>query len=97
MSDIKVRDLNPAGSEFFQDSENFLNDLNDMDTNSVYGGQGTSLTDYFGFGTKLLEYGILGYGINNIASLALNFSNLGGGIGGNGGNGDNGGSTSVGV
>jgi hypothetical protein len=81
MSDIKVANLN-LGSELFEDSENFLTDL---DTTSVYGGAGADFPEYVGYGVKTLEYGILGFGINNIASLALNFSNLGDGTGGDNG------------
>jgi len=91
MSNIQVSDLGHAGSEFFQDSENFLDDLNDVNTASVYGGQGQFFENYVGYGIKTLEYGILGYGINNIVSLTLNFSNLGEGVGNNGDNGAGGG------
>jgi hypothetical protein len=91
MSDIKVADLN-LGSELFEDSENFLTDLTDLDTTSVYGGAGANYPEFVGYGVKTLEYSILGFGINNIASLALNFSNLGGGAG-NGTGGGTGGST----
>jgi hypothetical protein len=87
MSDIKVANLN-LGSELFEDSENFLTDLTDLDTTSVYGGAGEDFPEYVGYGVKTLEYGILGFGINNIASLALNFSNLGGDLGGDLGGGD---------
>jgi hypothetical protein len=81
MSDIKVANLN-LGSELFEDSENFLTDLTDLDTTSVYGGAGADFPEYVGYGVKTLEYGILGFGINNIASLALNFTNLGDGTNG---------------
>jgi hypothetical protein len=40
MASIKVSELRPTGSELFQDSESFLNELNDRDTNSVLGGRG---------------------------------------------------------
>jgi hypothetical protein len=31
MATIKIHDLNPAGSELFQDSESFLNELTDAE------------------------------------------------------------------
>lgn len=38
MSKIQLSELNPAGSELFQDSENFLNELNDRELGDVVGG-----------------------------------------------------------
>ncbi|MGM3308758.1 hypothetical protein ACSQ6I_22740 [Anabaena sp. WFMT] len=38
MSKLKVSDLNPAGFQFFQDSETFLIDLNDDDLSIPRGG-----------------------------------------------------------
>lgn len=37
MADIKITELLPAGSELFQDSESFLNELNEQEM-SVFGG-----------------------------------------------------------
>ncbi|MGE5658249.1 MAG: hypothetical protein ACM37W_16725 [Actinomycetota bacterium] len=85
MANIKVSELHPAGSELFMDSESFLNDLTDMDTLSVQGGQGANFVPYIGFGSKLLEYGVVGYAINNLVSLAQTFSTTGGVGGGTGG------------
>ncbi|BAY08125.1 hypothetical protein [Calothrix sp. NIES-2098] len=92
MANIKVSELRPAGSEFFQDSESFLNDLNDMDTTSVHGGEGTNLVPYLQFGAKLLEYSVVGLGITTITSLVGTFSSTGTGIGSGSGSG---GSTGV--
>lgn len=82
MANIKVSELHAAGSELFQDSESFLNDLNDMDTTSVHGGEGANYVPYLQFGSKLLEYSVVGLGISTIASLAGSFSTTGTGIGG---------------
>ncbi|MEH2072418.1 MAG: bacteriocin [Nostoc sp.] len=38
MANIKLHDLSPAGSELFQDSESFLNELNTEELNNVNGG-----------------------------------------------------------
>ncbi|MBC1236967.1 hypothetical protein VF14_33350 [Nostoc linckia z18] len=37
MATIKIHDLSPAGSELFQDSESFLNELTDAEL-GVHGG-----------------------------------------------------------
>jgi hypothetical protein len=38
MATIKISELRPAGSEFFQDSESFLNELNDQEVLTTVGG-----------------------------------------------------------
>jgi hypothetical protein len=38
MAEIKLSELSPAGSELLQDSENFLNELNDREIENVVGG-----------------------------------------------------------
>ena len=38
MTNINISDLKPAGSEFFLNSENYLNELADSELNSIYGG-----------------------------------------------------------
>ncbi len=38
MAKIKISELRPAGSELLQDSENFLNELNDYELENVVGG-----------------------------------------------------------
>ncbi len=48
MASIKISELRPAGSELFQDSESFLNELSDRETGNLEGGAvthvGVSLT-----------------------------------------------------
>ena len=39
MSEIKITNLEPAGSEFFEDNEGYLNDLSEDDL-TVWGGTG---------------------------------------------------------
>jgi len=38
MAEIKLSELNPAGSELLQDSENFLNELDEREIENVVGG-----------------------------------------------------------
>ncbi|YAF96625.1 MAG: hypothetical protein AB3A66_02790 [Nodularia sp. CChRGM 3473] len=79
MANITLSELHAAGSELFQDSESFLNELNDVD--SISGGQ-------IGFGatatqaavsnpatlTKLAEAFVYVYGIGHVTVLAKSFS-----------------------
>lgn len=39
MSSIKISELQPTGLELFQDSESFLNELNDQEIGGIKGGQ----------------------------------------------------------
>ncbi|MDJ0734918.1 MAG: hypothetical protein QNJ47_12765 [Nostocaceae cyanobacterium] len=71
MANIKISELRPSGFELFQDSESFLNDMNEMDTMSIHGGEG------YGF-SKYLQYGIGGFAINNVVSIYSKFSRYGG-------------------
>ncbi|YAF96624.1 MAG: hypothetical protein AB3A66_02785 [Nodularia sp. CChRGM 3473] len=81
MANITLSELHAVGSEFFQDSESFLNELSDVD--SISGGQ-------FGFAggataaqlavsdpktlTKLAEAFVYVYGIGHVTYLAKSFS-----------------------
>ncbi|OUL30846.1 hypothetical protein BV378_02950 [Nostoc sp. RF31YmG] len=38
MASIKIAELRPAGSELFQDSESFLNELNEKEISTAIGG-----------------------------------------------------------
>ncbi|MFW9259751.1 hypothetical protein [Nostoc sp. CALU 546] len=74
MTKITLFELRPAGSELFQDSENFLADLSDMDSISINGGEGYGYEQLLQYGIKGFEFSILGFGINNVVSLAKSFS-----------------------
>ncbi|WP_413171838.1 hypothetical protein [Anabaena azotica] len=72
MASIKLSELQATGTELFQDSESFLNDMSDA--NTVYGG-------YYGSGVsdistleKLAEAFVNVYGIGHIAYLAKSYS-----------------------
>ena len=43
MASIKIFELTPAGAELFQDTESFLNELNDQETLMVSGGGGSNV------------------------------------------------------
>jgi hypothetical protein len=72
MASIKLSELQATGSELFQDSESFLNDMSDV--NSIYGGShGSDVSDISTF-TKLAEAFVNVYGIGHIAYLAKSYS-----------------------
>jgi hypothetical protein len=82
MANITLSQLQAAGSELFQDSESFLNELSDVD--SISGGQviGTAVTGATVAAgvsnpitlTKLAEAYVYVYGIEHVTLLAKSFS-----------------------
>ena len=78
MANITLSELHAAGSELFQDSESFLNELNDVD--SISGGQVTIATGvtYAASNpwtlTKLAEAFVTVYAIEHVTILAKSFS-----------------------
>jgi hypothetical protein len=40
MAFIKINELRPAGSELFQDSESYLNELSEQELSATFGGDG---------------------------------------------------------
>jgi hypothetical protein len=42
MAMIEISNLNTAGNDLFADTESFLNELQDTDSNQVFGGKGKS-------------------------------------------------------
>ncbi len=72
MATITLAQLQVTGSELFQDSESFLNEMSDVD--SIVGGTyGASVSDLSGL-TKLAEAWVYTYGIGHIAYIAHSFS-----------------------
>jgi hypothetical protein len=72
MANITLSELNIAGSELFQDSESFLNELKDVDV--ISGGSYN-----YGFSdastlTKLAEAFVTVYAIGHVTYLAKSFS-----------------------
>jgi hypothetical protein len=75
MAFIAVNELRATGAELFQDSESFLNELNNLD-DSVHGGGDYSNTTngVLGLAAKGFEFGVITYGIDAIGHLAMSFS-----------------------
>jgi hypothetical protein len=73
MASIKLDQLQANGSELFQDSESFLNEMSDINSISVHGGGYYDFSDMSVF-TKLAEAFVNTYGIGNIAYLAKSYS-----------------------
>ncbi|MFM7371368.1 MAG: hypothetical protein ACKO2Z_26965 [Sphaerospermopsis kisseleviana] len=71
MASIKLSELQVAGSELFQDSESFLNEMSDA--NSVYGGGNDYVSDASTL-TTLAEAFVNTYGIGHIGYLAKSYS-----------------------
>jgi hypothetical protein len=77
MASIKLSELQVTGSELFQDSESFLNEMSDVNSIAVYGGySGSSVSDMSTL-TKLAEAFVNTYGIAHIAYLAKSYSDKG--------------------
>ena len=78
MANIKLSELNAAGSELFQDSESFLNEFSDVD--SISGGQiGVATGATYGASnlltlTKLAEAFVITYAVDHVTVLAKSFS-----------------------
>ncbi|HLO84859.1 MAG TPA: hypothetical protein VK203_07580 [Nostocaceae cyanobacterium] len=75
MANIKLSELN--GAELFQDSESFLNELNDTVSLSVHGGDDSNsdFYSYTDYAVKYLEFLVSGYGISTIKEIVKSFSN----------------------
>jgi hypothetical protein len=72
MASIKLSELQATGTELFQDSESFLNDMSDA--NTVYGGYYDSGVSDISTLEKLAEAFVNVYGIGHIAYLAKSYS-----------------------
>ncbi|HYW18523.1 MAG TPA: hypothetical protein VE956_04275 [Nodularia sp. (in: cyanobacteria)] len=82
MATINLHELNATGSELFQDSESFFNELNDVDfisgaDSSAHSESGAApynpISDLSIF-TKLAEAFVATYAIGHISFLAKSFS-----------------------
>ncbi|MBW4688248.1 MAG: hypothetical protein KME40_24965 [Komarekiella atlantica HA4396-MV6] len=71
MATITLSELRNAGSQLFQDSESFLNDLSDVD--AISGGYDSGFSDFWGF-DKIIEGYVNVYAIGHVTYLAKSFS-----------------------
>lgn len=80
MAAINLTELHTNGSALFQDSESFLNELNNNIDESVYGGDSYSsaTNNVLAFGIKGFEFGAIAFGIDAIGHLVKSFSNYNG-------------------
>ncbi|MHC5734095.1 hypothetical protein [Nostoc sp.] len=81
MASIALSQLNTTGSELFQDSESFLNDLNNVDSITIYGGGDgdvSSVSDgldpLLAYGIKGQEFGLLAFGASLTAHIVKSYS-----------------------
>ncbi|ADI63188.1 hypothetical protein [Trichormus azollae] len=72
MASIKLSQLQATGSELFQDSESFLNEMSDV--SSIYGGGYDNDVSDISTLEKLAEAFVNVYGIGHIAYLAKSYS-----------------------
>jgi hypothetical protein len=64
MANIKISELQPAGSELFQDSESFLQELNDREMD-VFGG------NFSGFESVVSANSGTVYSVNTIKTVSV--------------------------
>jgi hypothetical protein len=75
MASINLSELHIVGSELFQDSESFINELNNVE--SIVGGSdgfSSNFDDVADFGIKGWEFGLLTYGIDAIGHIVKSFT-----------------------
>ncbi|MGL5875737.1 MAG: hypothetical protein ACRC2R_25815 [Xenococcaceae cyanobacterium] len=69
MANLNISNLEPAGSDLFEDNENFLADLNDSESGDVAGGHSYyGYYPYYGYG------GQVGISIGNTNGNQVNIS-----------------------
>jgi hypothetical protein len=80
MAFIAVNELHTTGSALFQDSESFLNELNNVEESIHGGGDGYSsaTVGVLDYGIKGFEFGAITFGIDAIGHLVKSFSSNGG-------------------
>ncbi len=79
MASINLTELHTTGSALFQDSESFLNELDNNIGDSVYGGDSYSsaTNNVLAFGIKGFEFGAITFGVDAIGHLVKSFSHNG--------------------
>ncbi|MBH8552914.1 hypothetical protein I8751_11145 [Nostocaceae cyanobacterium CENA357] len=75
MAKSSIADLHYISPERLQDTEHILQELSDIESMLVHGGKNNVLNENIDFGTKALEYALVGFAIYNIVSLVKLFIN----------------------
>ncbi|AFY49417.1 hypothetical protein Nos7524_3630 [Nostoc sp. PCC 7524] len=77
MASINLTELQATGSDLFQDSESFLQEMTSLE-DSIYGGYdggySRSTDNIVAFTVKAFEFGIITFGIDAIVHLSKSFS-----------------------
>ena len=69
MSSIKILELSPLGSEIFQDTESFLDELTDSEIKPIIGGVTVCITDVQTFSGELSSISLC----QTVSASASNF------------------------
>ncbi len=64
MAEIQLSNLNPAGSELFQDSESYINELNEQEMGSVVGGLSVNASAISIIGNTVIGNTAVGNSVN---------------------------------
>jgi hypothetical protein len=84
MANISLSELHTTGSELFQDSESFLNNLNNVGSITIHGGGydvssvSEGIEPLLAYGIKAQEFGLLAFGASLTAHIVKSFSENGG-------------------
>ncbi|AFZ00987.1 hypothetical protein [Calothrix sp. PCC 6303] len=74
MASIKISELRPSGSELFQDSESFLNELNTQEM-EIVGGRAYFFSKAGGFGSIAVSISALSANGNTVNANTLGNAN----------------------
>jgi hypothetical protein len=69
MAKITISDLNSS------DSENLLNELSQIESRAILGGETQNFSELVQFGIKTMEFILLAYAIDSISHIATSFNN----------------------
>ncbi|BAY33198.1 hypothetical protein NIES2107_50930 [Nostoc carneum NIES-2107] len=73
MNRIVIFDLHQSGSNEINHSESFIEDVTEIDSMCIHGGEGYAFSEFLNFGVKVLEYALIGFAISSIVSLVQMF------------------------
>ncbi len=75
MTKSSIADLHSISSKRFHDAEHIFQELSDMESMFIHGGNNNVSDENINFGIKALEYALVGFAIYNIVSLVKLFIN----------------------